>query len=255
MKKILLISVVFLFVFSQIAIGLSLQKETNIEKNNILEQNKKSNLPKYFSWTDINGVDFTTPVKNQIKYPSCESFAYVAALEAMVQIKVGYPFGCDLSEAHLFFYSNGNTHWGSYPENDTKFLVDYGVPDEACFPYPSDKTKHLRNESCPDWMNRTVKIKNWHYLEPNNITLIKECLINNGPVPVHLNVYTDFQYYLGGVYAHRYGKSQALHLVCIMGYQDDPKIPSGGYWIVKNSWGTDWGDDGWIKIAYGEASI
>jgi parallel beta-helix repeat protein len=46
-----------------------------------------------------------------------------------------------------------------------------------------------------------------------------------------------------------------------MGYQDDESIASGGYWIVKNSWGTHlrsgrpWGEDGWVRIAYGEASI
>ena len=61
------------------------------------------NLPTQFSWQDIDGIDFTTPIRDQSPYPSCETFAITAALETMVQYKVGFPFGCDLSETHLFF--------------------------------------------------------------------------------------------------------------------------------------------------------
>jgi len=101
-------------------------------------------LPSNFSWRDIDGVDFTTPIRNQAPFPSCETFAIVAAIETMVQYKVGYPFGCDLSEAHLYFFSGGNTDWGSFPENDTQFLKDYGVPDEACWPYPEENYHHKK---------------------------------------------------------------------------------------------------------------
>jgi hypothetical protein len=220
-------------------------------------QETDSGLPSSFSWCNRSGVDFTTAVRNQINYPSCETFAFVAAVEVMVQWEVGYPFGCDLSEAHLFFWSGGNVEWGSYPENDTNYLVEYGVPDEACWPYPHvDKAMMFpKNTTCPNWQERTVKIKNWSYLPAGDINAIKEAIVNNAPVPAHLNVYKDFKYYQRGVYTHKWGESIALHCVCIMGYQDDPRIPSGGYWIVKNSWGTNWGDEGWFKIAYGEASI
>ncbi len=258
MKKIFLLSVIFLLIGSQLTLGTTIKKEDKT----ILEEDTE--LPSYFSWRDINGVDFTTPIKAQQPYASCETFAYVAALETMVQWKVGYPFGCDLSEAHLYFWSGGNRDWGSFPENDTNFLVEHGVPDEACWPYPGHLDEPIvfpKNTTCPNWRERTVKIKNWSYLPPNDITAIKKALVNNGPVPTHLNVYEDFARYKGGIYEHKWGKSTALHLVCIVGYKDDPNIDSGGYWIVKNSWGvklktgTPWGEEGWFRIAYGEASI
>ncbi len=159
-------------------------------------------------------------------YASCETFAFVAALEVMVQWKVGYPFGCDLSEAHLYFWSGGNTGWGSYPENDTNFLVEYGIPDEACWPYPNYLEEAImfpKNTTSPNWQERTVKIKNWSYLPAGDINAIKQAIVNNGPVPAHLNCYEDFGYYSGGIYTHKWGESNALHCVCIMGYQDDPK--------------------------------
>jgi C1A family cysteine protease len=202
-------------------------------------------LPSSFSWRDINGVDFTTPIRNQAPYPSCESFALVAAIETMVQYKVGYPFGCDLSEAHLFFYSGGNIGWGSYPENDTAFLKEYGVPDEACWPYPTDKYQYPLNTTSPDWRNRTVKITDWSYL-PEDITAIKTALVTNGPVPSYFLVYQDFLYHEKGIYEHKWGKSRGAHYMAIVGYNDDP-----GYWIVKNSWGTNYQDNGWVNIKYG----
>jgi parallel beta-helix repeat protein len=206
-------------------------------------------LPSYFSWRDIDGVDFTTPVRNQYPFPSCETFAIVAAVETMVQYAVGYPFGCDLSEAHLFFWSGGNINWGSYPENDTRFLVEHGVPDEACWPYPKEKRQYPLNTTSPDWRNRTVKIKEWRYL-PEDPVAIKKALVSNGPVPTYFVVYKDFIYHKKGIYRHRWGKFVAPHYVTIVGYNDDP-----GYWICKNSWGTKYQEDGWFKIKYGECSI
>jgi parallel beta-helix repeat protein len=206
-------------------------------------------LPSSFSWQDINGVDFTTPIRNQAPYPSCETFALVAAVETMVQYKVGYPFGCDLSEAHLFFYSGGNIEFGSYPENDTNFLKEYGIPDEACWPYPKDKYQYPLNTTSPDWQNRTVKISDWSYL-PEDMVAIKNALITNGPVPSYFLVYQDFLYYKKGIYEHRWGKYRGPHYMAIVGYNDDP-----GYWIVKNSWGLNYQNEGWVNIKYGECEI
>lgn len=206
-------------------------------------------LPSSFSWRDINGVDFTTPIRNQGPIPSCETFALVAAVETMVQYKVGYPFGCDLSEAHLFFYSGGNMAFGSYPENDTKFLKEYGVPDEACWPYPHDKYQYPLNTTSSDWKNRTVKITNWSYL-PDDPDAIKTALVTNGPVPSYFLVYEDFYAHKKGIYQHRWGKVKGAHYMAIVGYNDDP-----GYWIVKNSHGTKYQEEGWVKIKYGECGI
>ena len=206
-------------------------------------------LPPSYSWRDVNGVDFTTPIRNQSPFPSCESFALVATVETMVQYKVGFPFNCDLSEAHLFFFSGGNIVWGSYPENDTQFLKDYGVPDEACWPYPHDLYQYPLNTTSPDWENRTVKITNWSYL-PADPFAIKTALVTNGPVPSYFLVYDDFLYYTKGIYQHRWGHVRGAHYMAIVGYNDDP-----GYWIVKNSWGVNYQDHGWINIKYGECGI
>ncbi len=229
---------------------------TNITNTNLTAKAKITTglslqeLPSYFSWRDINGVDYVTDIRDQRPYASCEAFGITAAIETMVQYKVGYPFGCDLSEAHLFFNCNGSQlDWGTFPESDLRYLQKYGIPDEACWPYPKTKALFPPNTSSPDWQNRTVKITNWSYL-PSDINAIKNALITNGPVPSYLNVYKDFGPYKGGIYRHIWGESNGVHIITIVGYNDDP-----GYWICKNSWGKAWGEDGWFKIKYGECGI
>jgi hypothetical protein len=204
-KNLLILGIlgIFIVVNFQAPVGLNkaVASETIIQTNvpRVNPNFNTANLPSYFSWRDINGVDYTTDIRNQAPFASCEAFAIVAAIETMVQYKVGFPFGCDLSEAHLFFNSNGSQlGWGTYPESDLRYLQKYGIPDEACWPYPKKKALYPPNTSSPDWQNRTVKITNWSYL-PNNINAIKSALINNGPVPAYLNKYEDFNSYSGTV--------------------------------------------------------
>ncbi|UCF11620.1 MAG: right-handed parallel beta-helix repeat-containing protein [Thermoplasmatales archaeon] len=234
-------------------LGSSLKIHTKTIKEPFIEtkgvNGNTFNLPSSFSWRDINGIDFTTPIRNQAPFHSCETFALVGAVETMVQYEVGYPFGCDLSEAHLFFYSGGNLDWGSYPENNTRFLQEYGIPDEACWPYPRQLFQYPLNTTSPDWQNRTVRIMNWSYL-PEDPVAIKNALVTNGPVPTYFTVYMDFITHKRGIYKHKWGKLIGPHYVTIVGYNDEP-----GYWIVKNSWGTEYQDNGWFKIKYGECSI
>jgi parallel beta-helix repeat protein len=255
---ILLFGAIFLQVTPAIQIKSEMLEFTDTN-GEVINLEPLENLPSYFCWQsadiddDGNGIpgdtDFTTPVRNQAPFPSCETFALTAAVETMVQIKVGYPFGCDLSEAHLFFFSGGTIDWGSYPENDTKFLKEYGIPDESCWPYPNILYQYPKNTTSPDWQNRTVKISDWYYL-PENKEAIKTALITNGPVPTYFIVYEDFIHHENGIYRHKWGKVRGPHYVCIVGYNDDP-----GYWIVKNSWGKGYQEDGWFKIKYGECSI
>jgi parallel beta-helix repeat protein len=252
MKKLFISQIlVAIFILSIFSTTINAGFALNTKNNNTPIIDKRDTLPSSFSWRDIDGVDFTTGMRDQSPYPSCETFAITAAVEAMVQIKVGFPFDCDLSEAHLFFWSGGNIDWGSYPENDTKFLVEHGMPDEACWPYPkgTPKKQYPLNTTSPDWKDRTVKIKSWSYL-PEDPIAIKEAIVNNGPVPTYFHVYEDFPSHKGGIYRHRWGASRGPHYVCLVGYNDDP-----GYWIVKNSWGKKVNDEGWFKIAYGECEI
>lgn len=86
------------------------------------------------------------------------------------------------------------------------------------------------------------------YLIERNEIQIKLELFHNGPVEGVMEVYTDFLNYKHGVYNHTEGQSIGHHGVKIMGWGEEH---GNKYWLVANSWGKDWGDDGFFKILRG----
>jgi len=234
MKKIVLF-IIALFIIPPIALSAS---------PGFIQENKPTMiLPPAFSWRNINGTDFTTSIKNQAPAPTCEAYALVAALDTIVQYKVGYPFDCDLSEAHLFFYPGGTCEWGVDVKDAAEYLIDYGVPDEGCFPDPH-RPYDTPFESLPGWENRTVKITEWGWI-PNEENAIKQALIEHGPLVICMLVRPDFSYYTGGVYKPRWGEISGGHVITIVGYNDSQHC-----YLIKNSWGPGWGEDGWIRVDY-----
>ncbi|MCD6512628.1 MAG: hypothetical protein J7K61_03405 [Thermoplasmata archaeon] len=201
-------------------------------------------LPSRFSWRDVNGVDYTTPIKNQAPAPTCEAYALVAILETKMQYMAGRRYNPDLSEAHLYFYAGGTIKAGYVNIVDAaNYLVEHGVPDEGCFPDPH-RPYDFPFESLPGWEERAVKIKEWGWVKHDEES-IKKALIEHGPLAVCMIFYRDFYYYHGGVYHHKWGGIAGGHVMAIVGYDDSEHC-----WIIKNSWGKEWGEDGWLRMDY-----
>ncbi|MCD6467905.1 MAG: PKD domain-containing protein, partial [Thermoplasmata archaeon] len=213
-----------------------------------------ADVPPRWDWrkAEYNGVkgNWMTSVKNQGHCGSCWAFAADGALEAIINIKNNNPdLDMDLSEQYLL--SCGG--WGCSPSNAYyayKFMYEVGgtVP-ESCFPYQA-RGDIPCDSICPDWESKIIPITGFGYWMNPGRKFIQSKLIELGPLCVSMKVYTDFQFYDGGVYRHRYGKLEGSHQIVLVGYNNDK-----GYWICKNSWGKKWGENGWFKIAYGECGI
>jgi hypothetical protein len=201
-------------------------------------------LPSQFCWRDINGIDYTTPIKNQAPAPTCEAYALSASVETLMQYTLEELYTPDLSETHLYFYAGGTYDAGYVNLIDAaNYLIEHGVPDEGCYPDPH-RAFDYPFESLPGWENRTVKITEWGWVE-NDSDAIKTALIEHGPLIICVHFWKDFLYYRGGVYRHRWGAPAGGHVMCMVGYDDADQC-----WIVKNSAGTTWGEDGWLRMAY-----
>jgi hypothetical protein len=203
-----------------------------------------SELPSAFTWQNINGTDYTTPIRDQSPAPTCEAFAICAVLETEMQYKLEERYLPDLSENHLYFNAGGTIEQGWVSiTSAAEYLMHYGVPDEGCFPDPH-RAFDYPYYSLPGWENRTVKISAWGWID-HNVTTMKHALIDHGPLIICIHFWRDFFFTPGKVYKHHNGRPVGGHVVAIVGYDD-----SENCWIVKNSWGTKWGQNGWFKMAY-----
>jgi len=204
-------------------------------------------LPLRVDWRSQDGQDWTTPVRHQGACGSCVAFATVGAIESRLEIAYNDPqLNPDLSEAHLYFCGSGRTcAQGWYPVSAMDASRDTGVADEGCYPYVGQDQACA---VCPDWESRVTKISRWEGL--TDVNQMKQQLAEHGPFEATMAVYVDFYYYTSGVYEYSDGRLVGFHAVTVVGYDDE-----GGYWIAKNSWGPNWGEAGWFRIAYGQCGI
>ena len=227
-------------------------------------------------WRNYNGGNWITPIKNQQRCGSCYSFATSGTLETLIKLSQSNPnLSIDLAEQYLVSCGPSGTQGGyeyggctgNYTNLVSDFLVSSGVPDEACFPYASSQqtgTEPSCYNACADAAARSYKLAGYSFIagEAGSIPYpdyIKAVLVNK-PVPCGMLAYQDFAYYTSGIYepVPQQDEKGGGHLVYIIGYDDNQSC-----WIVKNSWGTDWGetasftphttgagDGGYFRISY-----
>jgi C1A family cysteine protease len=208
-------------------------------------------LPAKFDWRNNNGKNFVTPVRNQGSCGSCWAFATTGGLEAVTLIAQNTP-GIDLNLAEQVLVrcsGAGDCQYGGYPGSASDFMRDSGLPVENCYPYTA--TDGSCSPTCPDWQADSYRIQNWTYITTwsSSIDAIKGALYDYGPLPTTMDVYSDFFGYAGGIYSHVDGGLAGGHAVLIVGYDDEDQC-----FIVKNSWGTGWGESGYFRIDYSQFS-
>ena len=207
-------------------------------------------LPASYSWRDVNGKNYVTPVRNQQTCASCFVFAPVAALEARLLRTFERPGSdIDLSEQIPLACSGaGDCIAGGYASTVSTYLKTTGTAKETCYPYTN--TDGTCGAACANWQNSPFTVTAWSYANatfPATATLLKTAVYTKGPVVARMVVYSDLYNYTSGVYAKVSGENKGGHFVLVVGWDD-----STSAFLVKNSWGTDWGESGYFWIAYSQ---
>jgi C1A family cysteine protease len=220
--------------------------------NALFEDRTKSNDS--IDWRNVNGVNWLGPVMNQGNCGSCVAFASVATLEATYRINSTLPWlAPTFSPQQLFNCGGGACDYGWQPSSAASFLKNKGIVDSACAPYESGSTGQdvqCKAITCQDQAQRIYKIagsttpSSWG----GNAAKVKAAL-KKGPLVTTLTVYEDFMVYSSGIYKSVSKKSVGGHAVSLVGFNDE-----GRYWIVRNSWGDDWGENGFIRVSYDDKS-
>ena len=201
-----------------------------------------------FDWRNKDGKDWMTPVKSQGSCGSCWAFSAIGVVEAAINIYANDPdIDIDLSEQHLVSdCCNAGSCGGGIPDGALKYVRDTGVPEESCFPYIAS---NCACTPCSDWAENPWGIENYVYVS-SSTDAFKSALQEYGPLSVVLSVPDDWFYYVGGVYTPTWevtnGVGWANHAVVLVGWND-----SEGCWIIKNSWGSGWGEQGYARVLYG----
>ncbi|MFA5406514.1 MAG: C1 family peptidase [Candidatus Nanoarchaeia archaeon] len=211
--------------------------------------NPDRSLPQItFDWRDINGSNWVTPVRDQASCGSCWAFSAVGAVESRINIALNNPnYDIDLAEQDIVScYGDGFGCEGGLEVNALNYMKTNGIVKESCFPYLGVNATGLCANKCANWPNELIKVLDYSLL-PADVSTIKQAINDYGPITVYMAVFTDFFLYGGGIYSYTWGSLNGYHAVIIVGYND-----TAGYWICKNSWGTDWGENGFFKISYDE---
>ncbi|XP_014244820.1 cathepsin B-like [Cimex lectularius] len=169
-------------------------------------------------------------------------------------------FGCDggfPTAAWHYWVRTGIVSGGSYGSN------------QGCQPYEIRPCEHHINGSlppctpggktpkCEKTCRKGYKLSYKDDLHRGRIAYsvrsdersIQKELMTNGPVEAGITVFEDFLHYKTGVYRHVTGNALGGHAVRLLGWGEEGGTP---YWLVANSWNTDWGDKGYIKFLRGE---
>jgi len=208
-------------------------------------------------WRARNGKNYVTPVKAQGGCGACTSFAVIGLIESMALIEHGVTL--DLSEADLAFcgtHANNCSGWDC--DSALEDMASRGAITETRLPYFQD---FLPNHSSwsgdvpqrltvPDHDAHSVTAKN--HANITDVAQRKAYLSSTGPLVCSITSYDEFGAFVGDGIFSPSSAAQVLggHDILIIGYSETEK-----YWLVKNSWDTSWGSNGFGKIAYGACDI
>jgi len=227
---------------------------------------KLKDLPDAFDWRTTGGKNnkgIVTKVKDQSACGSCWAFSTIAAIESMwalrgndltefsEQLIVDCSHGCSNEPPYGKVCNqgcNGGWQWNAFFD-----VVNWGgVMTEQAYPYKG------YDQACKKAGNMTARIINYTCLtgpDPVDETVLQNYVYKNGTVSIAMDA-SLLQFYYEGIVDPFFpsvecDSTELDHALLIVGWgqERDMFFIMTPYWIVKNSWGTDWGESGYFRIA------
>lgn len=234
-----------------------------LAKSSVLKKSAKA-LP-----AAVDLRKYCSPIEDQGQLGSCTAHAGIG----MVEYFERRAFGKHIDASRLFLYKvtrqllgfSGDD--GAYLRDTMKALVLFGVPPEKYWPYDTARFNDEPSNFCFSYAQSYQAI-NYYRLDPPNtptgivLANVKKSLAGNLPAMFGFSVYSSIPPSGDGKGEIPYpGSGDTLeggHAVLAVGYDDQKKIGSNkGALLIRNSWGTGWGDHGygWLPYAYIEDGL
>jgi len=221
-------------------------KKTQIKATNVVENVDISAIPTSYDWVSKGAV---TPIKNQGDCGSCWSFSTTGSVEGC-HFLIGNPLVA-LSEQNLMDCStaqgNEGCDGGLMTDAMNYIISNKGIDTEASYPYTAEDGTSCNYNPANSGSTLSSYV---NVVQGSETDLLAKAAM--GPTSVAIDASQDtFQFYSSGVYYSTTCSSTQLdHGVLVVGWGvESNNTQTPDYWMVKNSWGTDWGMNGFIWMA------
>ena len=209
--------------------------------DSVFESTPNASVKDSVDWRQSGAV---TAVKNQGSCGSCWAFATTGALEGQHYLKSGQLVS--LSEQNLIDCSRNFGCNGGFTETAFDYIIANGIDTEFSYPYQG-----VDGGTCM-FSQSTVgaTMTSYTVIAKGDVTGLTQALSSVGPIAVSMDAsLKTFHLYSSGVYRDTHCSSVTLdHAVLAVGYGMNAAT-NAPYFLVKNSWGSDWGMEGYFMIA------
>ncbi|XP_057666865.1 cathepsin L-like proteinase [Diorhabda carinulata] len=217
-------------------LGAHLNGKPKVKPIKTFKHEANFNRPESIDWREKGAV---LPVKNQRHCGSCWAFSTTGALEG--QFAILHNEQISLSEQELISCVEENRGCGGgWVDVSLTYVQQNGLSSEKQYPYLGGFDYCKNNTG-----NKPINSTQGYALVDNNEEAMADAVASVGPISIYVNADNDWMLYGGGIFDHEDCGDRFNHAVLITGYDSQS-------WTIKNSWGTSWGEEGYIRLIRGK---
>jgi len=233
--------------------------ELTVQTNYLQPEISPASFPASFDWRTSGKV---SEIRDQGGCGSCWAFGLTSVMESALRIfqnsavdlSEQFLVSCNVAEQNSLCGGKYSCAGGCEDAQDYHVntlgqgQTTVGAVLESQFPYTGS------DSACPVGLTHGYKATSWNFIGgawnySPSVDQIKNAISTYGPVTSTVCVSGNFYSYSGGVYSTDYGNCQN-HLIALVGWDDSTQT-----WILRNSWGTGWGESGYMHIRWGVSGV